>query len=612
MSGDPRPGAAASQQDAAAPRPGSTRALLRIARLGRPVAGRLALAVLAGVAAAGAAIGLTATSAWLISRAAERPPVLYLMLAITGVRAFGVSRGALRYAERLAAHDAAFRVLGRLRSAAYARLERLAPAGLAEYRSGDLLARLVDDVDGLADLWLRLLLPYSVALVAAAVTVAAMFLLLPAAALVLALSLVFAAFGIPVATILVGRRGDRQIAGARGDLASATLEMLAGAPELLVGGATESRLRDLARIDGRLAAAESRTAAGAGVGALLSGLASGGAVWLSLLAGIAAVRAGTLGGVALAVVVLVPITLHEAFLGLGPAAQHAPGLAAMAGRVVEILSRPDPVVEPAAPEVLPEGPYGLRCRGLRARYHPDLPDALVLPDFELAAGGRLLVSGPSGSGKSTLAAVLVRFLALSAGTVELIGRDRSVDIANLAGDDARRAICLCAQDPHVFDTSVAENVRLARPSASDDEIRTALVAAQLGGWIDSLPEGLATMVGEHGALLSAGQRQRLSLARAILAGAPLIVFDEPTEHLDEAMATALTTDLLAATAGRTIVMITHRPAADGGGRLGRQSGSRCRWGAVRAGPEAQKHEARATCRKVRGPACRLSGEGRTA
>jgi ABC-type bacteriocin/lantibiotic exporter with double-glycine peptidase domain len=231
----------------------------------------------------------------------------------------------------------------------------------------------------------------------------------------------------------------------------------------------------------------------------------------------------------------------------------------MAGRVIEVLSRPDPVHEPAAPEALPEGPYGLRCRGLRASYRPDLPDALVLPDFELAAGGRLLVTGPSGSGKSTLAAVLVRFLDPSAGTVELVGRDRSVDIRNLAGDDVRRAVCLCAQDPHVFDTSVAENVRLARPGASDDDIRAALAAAQLGGWVDSLPEGLATFVGEHGALLSAGQRQRLSLARAILAGAPLIVFDEPTEHLDEAMATALTTDLLAATAGRTVVMITHRP-----------------------------------------------------
>jgi ABC-type bacteriocin/lantibiotic exporter with double-glycine peptidase domain len=196
---------------------------------------------------------------------------------------------------------------------------------------------------------------------------------------------------------------------------------------------------------------------------------------------------------------------------------------------------------------------------LRARYSPSGPDALALPDLEVRPGDRLLVTGPSGSGKSTFAAVLVRFLEPSAGTVELVGSDRSIDIRRLAGDDVRRVICLCAQDPHVFDTSVAENVRLARPGATDAEVLAALAGAQLARWIESLPDGLATLVGEHGSLLSGGQRQRLSLARALLAGAPIIVFDEPTEHLDETMGRALVADLLAATAGRTVVMITHRP-----------------------------------------------------
>ena len=182
-----------------------------------------------------------------------------------------------------------------------------------------------------------------------------------------------------------------------------------------------------------------------------------------------------------------------------------------------------------------------------------------MPDVEVHPGDRLLVTGPSGSGKSTFAAVLVRFLEPSAGTVELVGPDRSVDIRRLSGDDVRRVICLCAQDPHIFDTSVAENVRLARPGSTDLEVLAALAAAQLAGWIDSLPDGLATMVGEHGANLSGGQRQRLSLARALLAGAPVIVFDEPTEHLDDETATALAADLLRAAEGRTVVMITHRP-----------------------------------------------------
>jgi len=530
-----------------------------VAGIGRPVFGRMLLAVAAGVAAAGAAIGLTATSAWLISRAAERPPVLYLMVAITGVRAFGISRGALRYSERLASHDAAFRVLSRLRSRAYTRLERLAPSGLAEFRSGDLLARLVEDIDGLADLWLRLLIPYATACVVAAIAVAGVWLLVPGAALALGVSLLFVGFVVPIFTIKVAHRGERRISGARGELAAATLEVLAGAPELLVAGATEARLSDLAAIDRRLAAAEGQTAAGSGLGALLSGLAGGTAVWLGLVAGIAALRADSIDGVVLAVVALTPIAVHEAMTGLSPASQHLPGLAAMAARLLDVTSRPDPVAEPAVPEPLPAGPYGLRTRGLRARYAVEGRDALVMPDVDLGPGERLLVTGPSGSGKSTFAAVLVRFLEPAAGSVELIGSDRAADIRSLSGDDVRSVVCLCAQDPHIFDTSIAENVRLARPGAGDDDLRAALSAAQLDGWVESLPDGLATMTGEHGLRLSGGQRQRLSLARALLADAPVIVFDEPTEHLDEAMAGTLVADLLAATAGRTVVMITHRP-----------------------------------------------------
>jgi thiol reductant ABC exporter CydC subunit len=545
--------------------------LVRIARVGRPVTGRLALAVLAGACATGAAIGLTTTSAWLISRAAQQPPVLYLEVAIVGVRFFGVSRGVLRYAERLAAHDAAFRVLGHVRSHAYARLEKLAPAGLAEFQSGDLLARLVDDVDGLADLWLRLLIPYLIAGTAAIVTVAGIWLLSPAAAAVLGASLLFVALAVPAVTMAVARRAEAAISEARGELAAETLELLTGAAELRVAGATEDRLRCLAGIDARLASSEARTSAGFGVGALLSGLAGATAVWLGLIAGIVAVRNGSLDGVALAVVVLTPLAVHEPVAALVSAAQHVPGLAGMAARVEEVASRPDPVVEADFPEPLPAGPFGLRTRGLRARYRqagapspaPDGAarprDALRFPDVDLPAGGRLLVTGPSGSGKSTFAAVLVRFLDARAGTVELTGADRSLDIARLSSADVRRTICLCEQDPHVFDTSVLENVRLARPDSTEVDVRAALDRAQLGSWIESLPDGLDTLVGEHGARLSGGQRQRLALARALLADAPIVVFDEPTEHVDEETATALTADLLEATRDRTVVMITHRP-----------------------------------------------------
>ena len=533
--------------------------LEEVLRLGRSVRARLGLALLAGLGAAASAVALTGTSAWLISRAAQQPPVLYLMVAIVAVRAFGVSRGALRYVERLAAHDASLRILGEVRARAYDRLERLAPAGLADHRSGDLLARLVADVDGLVDLWPRVVLPAAIALLVGSGAVIVIAALVPAAGLALAATLVVAAVGAPLAARLVAGRTEARIAPIRGGLSAAALDLLQAGPELLVAGAVD---RELARVAGAsedIARAEARSAAGAGIGALVASVASGAAVWLALVAGVAAVRSGALGGVALAVVVLLPLAAHELVGGLAPAAQQLVRLRSMADRLGAVIDRPDPVADPVARATPPSGPLGLRIRGLRARYRPDGPDVLTGVDLELGPGERALVTGPSGSGKSTLAAVLLRFLEPSSGSVELVGEAGAVDTRQLAGDDVRRLVGLCAQDAHLFDSTIAENIRLAKPGATDDELRGALARARLLGWVDGLPDGIATFVGEGGARLSGGQRQRLELARSILAERPIVIFDEPTEHLDEETAAALTTDLLEASAGRTVLFITHRP-----------------------------------------------------
>ncbi|HYN48871.1 MAG TPA: thiol reductant ABC exporter subunit CydC, partial [Candidatus Nanopelagicales bacterium] len=424
--------------------------LVRIARLGRPVSGRLALAVLAGVGSVTAAIGLAATSAWLISRAAEQPPVLYLLTAVTAVRAFGISRGVLRYAERLAAHDAAFRVLGELRAGVYARLARLAPAGLAELRAGDLLARLVGDVDALADLWLRVLLPYLSAGLVAAGAAFLVGLLVPGAGLVVGAAVVIAAVGAPLAAAAVARRAEGAVAPARGALADAAVDLLRGAPELLASGAAPRAVAHVVTIDARLAAAERRVAAGAGIGGLVAGLAAGAATWLALLLGIVAVRDGSLAGVFLAVVALTPIAVHEVIAPLVPAARQLPGLAASARRVVDVLDRPDPVPDVALPAGVPAGPLGLRAGSLALRYPGAARDALAALDLDVPAGGRALVTGPSGAGKSTFAAACLRFLDPVAGTLELVGGMGSADLRTLAGDDVRRAVGLCEQDPHVF------------------------------------------------------------------------------------------------------------------------------------------------------------------
>ncbi len=536
-----------------------TASLVRIARLGRPLTGRLALAAIVGAGTGAAAIGLMSTSAWLIARAAERPPVLYLMVAVTGVRAFGIARGVLRYLERLCAHDAAFRVLGEIRARVYVQLERLAPAGLWEFHSGDLLARVVGDVDALADVWLRVLLPYASAALAALLAVVVVGVLSPEAGFAVAAALLAAALVAPVVGIALTGRTERSIAPVRGELASAVLDLLAGAPELIASGAAARAFESVGAADGGVLRAESAASHATGTAALVAGLAAGAGVWLALVSGIASVAEGAIGPVGLAVVAITPLAANELIAGLGPAAVHVPTLASAARRVDAIFRRTPPVDEPATPAALPAGPYGLRIRGLRVRYPEGGVDILDGLDVDIAPGTRTLVTGPSGSGKSSFAAALLRFLEPSSGSIELVGTTGTVDLASTAGSEVRKVIGLCEQDPHVFDSTLGENVRLARPEATEQEIQAALSAAQLSSWIAGLPEGLDTAVGEHGARLSGGQRQRLAVARAILAQVAILVLDEPTEHVDEAMAATLVTDLLAAARDRTLIVLTHRP-----------------------------------------------------
>lgn len=537
--------------------PAEARSVLsRVRAMSGPRRGRLALALLLGSLALGSAVGLMATSGWLISRASQQPPVLYLMVAVTATRAFGIGRAVFRYAERLVSHDAVLRMLADTRVAVYRRLERLAPAGLRTVRRGDLLSRLVSDVDALQDYWLRWLLPAGAALVVSTASVGFTAWLLPEAGAALAVGLLAAGAGVPLITAAVARRAERRLAPARGELATRVTDLLTGTAELTVAGALPARTAEARRADGVLTRIASRAATATALGDGLTALICGLTVTTTALAGAQAVASGRLGGVAMAVVVLTPLAAFEAVLGLPLAVQYRQRVRRSAERVHEVLDAPEPVREPESARQAPASPFPVVLKGLTTRHEGQDRDALTGLDLSLAEGRRIAVVGASGSGKTTLAQVLLRFMDADAGTYTLGG----VDAYRLRSDDVRRLVGLCAQDAHLFDSSVRENLLLAKKDATEDELRDALKRARLLDWAENLPDGFDTLVGEHGAWLSGGQRQRLALARALLADFPVLVLDEPAEHLDLPTADVLTADLLAATEGRTTLLITHRLA----------------------------------------------------
>jgi thiol reductant ABC exporter CydC subunit len=522
----------------------------------RPARRQLILASLLGAGAIAAGIGLLAVSAWLISRAAQHPKESALALGIVAVQFFGLSKGILRYGQRLVSHDAAFRALADLRVRVYERLEAVAPAGLPAIRTGELMARFVHDVESLQDLVVRVISPFAVAVLAGAVAVTIVWLILPAAGIVLLIALVLAGTVLPWVTGWLARRGEARQAAARGELTAAVVDLVRGAPELAAYGGLERQLGRVASIDARLGRIADRSARTAGVGQGFATLLPALAMVGGLVLGVAAVRAGHLDVVLVAVIAIVPLAAFELATGLPGATQTLARVRASLGRTREVLQMDPVVIDPPNPLPLPADSPRLEVRGLRCRYGDHGPWTLDGLDLDLWPGRRVALVGRSGAGKSTLADVLLRFLPYEAGSVTLGG----TELRDLRGDDCRRAIGLVTQDAHVFNTSLEENLRLARRDATDEELGRALDRVGLLDWTRSLPAGLGTEVGEFGGRMSGGQRQRLAAARALLAEFPVLVLDEPGEHLDTATADAIVADVLDADPGQAVLLITHRLA----------------------------------------------------
>ncbi len=531
-----------------------TATLRRLLALAAARRARVMLTVWLGALTIACGVGLMATAGYLISRAAEQPAILSLTVAIVGVRFFGLARPIVRYLERLASHDLALRALARIRVHVYERIEPLAPGQLTGYRHGDLLARMVADVDALQNVHLRAVAPPLVALLAGALSVGVAAAFLPAAALVLAAGLVVAGVAVPALAGALVRRAGRRQATARGDLSAELVELLRAAPELVAHGAGAEALERTRAADRTLVRLARRDAFVGGAADAL-GLAVAGATVAGVLAvAIDASAAGQLDRVLIAMLALLALASFEAVQPLAAAARELSATLAAGRRILALCDQVPAVVDPREPLEPPSAPFSVTLEGVRARYADGERPALEGFSLRLDPGRRVALVGASGAGKTTVVNLLLRFLDPEAGRVTLAGHD----LSEYRQADVRRAIAVAGQESHLFSASIRENVRLARPEAADREIALALRRARLWPWIDSLPRGWHTPVGEEGHELSGGQRQRLALARALLVDAPVLVLDEPTAHLDPGTARELVQDVFAAAGDRSVLLITHR------------------------------------------------------
>ncbi|MEJ2210525.1 MAG: thiol reductant ABC exporter subunit CydC [Anaerolineae bacterium] len=528
----------------------------------RGLAARMALATLLGFLTVASGIGLMTTSAYLIAAAALQPSIAELQVAIVGVRFFGIARGVARYLERYVSHDVTFRLLARLRTWFYERLEPLAPARLLAYRSGDLLSRIVADVETLQDFYLRALAPPLVALLSAALVGLLLAGFHPRLALVLLAFLLLAGAGLPLLVHLLARRSGRRLVRVRGELNAHLVDGVQGLADLLAfggGGRHMARVQVLGRELGSL---QGRLARIGGLHLALSGLLMNLATLAVLAVAIPLVSAGRLDGVYLALLTLAAISGFEAVLPLPQAFQQMAGSLEAAGRLFEVVEGGPVTVDVALRSAAPApADYGLRVEGLSFAYEgtavPGGPMALEEVEFELPPGGLLAVVGPSGAGKTTLIQLLLRFWAPSAGRILLGGQE----LGAYREEDLRRLVAVVSQRTHLFNATVRDNLLLARPGADEEEMVEAARQACIHEFVQSLPQGYDTWIGEQGQRLSGGERQRLAIARAILKDAPILLLDEPTANLDAVTEGQVLAGLRPLLAGRAALLVTHRLGA---------------------------------------------------
>lgn len=538
-------------------RPSEPHSLLAASGLLRPRLPRLLAAIGLGVLSLGSALSLAGVSAWLITRAWQMPPVLDLSVAVVAVRTFAISRGVLHYCERLATHDTALRAAGTARAQIYHRLASGPPAATVRLHSGELVARVGADVDELADVLVRALVPIGVAAILGLAAVAVIACISPAAAVVLAICLVVAGV---VAPWLAGRAAAEQEAVARqqhSERDTAAMIALEHAPELRVAGVLPDVIAEAQRRQHAWGTALDTAAQPAAIAEAMPTLAIGASVLGAVVAGIGLGPA--VAPTTLAVLMLLPLSAFEATTPLPAAAVQLTRSRLAARRLLDLA----PPNHDSAGATTSKLSMPLATGRLSADVDAGHRDSQCIhARVDLAPGGRLAVTGASGSGKTTLLMTLAGLLPALRGQVLLDGTalDQFDEV------ELRSAVSFFAEDAHVFATTVRDNLLVARGDCADEELVSVLDKVGLGGWLAGLPEGLSTVLTAGAQAVSAGQRRRLLLARAVISPARIVLLDEPTEHLDAADAELMLRDLLAPECGlmssRTIVVATHHLPKD--------------------------------------------------
>ena len=519
----------------------------------------MALGTLFGLLTIIASVGLLSLAGWFISATAAAGLTIataYLFnffYPSIGVRLFAIIRTVGRYTERIVCHDTTFRILESLRTWFYRHLEPLAPSCLMQYRSGDILNRIVADIDALDNLYVRVLSPSVVALLLWITLLLFLWVFDPVIAGSAFVFLFAAGFVVPAVAVRVSAKPGRQLPLRTADLRVRIVEGLQGLAELLVFGGHHRHLQNVEESNRALLKSQLQMSHIRGISTALITLLSGLAVLTVLYFGVDLVSRGALDGANLALVGLAVLASFEAVLPLPLAYQYLGQTREAGHRLLEIVNTEPAVGFPEESNIRPMM-FELNFEQVSFRYDDKEPLAVREVDIHVPHGQRVAVIGETGAGKSTLVHLLVRFWNPTSGQILLGGHD----IRTLSESDLRRHIAVVSQQPHMFNASLRENLLLARPEATEEDLRQALDSAQLIDFVDSLPDGLDTWIGEAGKLLSVGQARRLAVARAILRDAPIWVLDEPTEGLDQITEQQVMKNVYDLTAGRTVLLITHR------------------------------------------------------